>query len=316
MKTLEFTNGDRMPILGLGTWKSRPGEVHLAVREAIRIGYRHIDCAAVYANETEVGHAIHDAIRDGEVAREDLWITSKLWCNAHGRDNVLPALRKTLQDLGLAYLDLYLVHWPVSLRPGVVYPRSGADVLRPEDAPLADTWAGMEDGVRAGLCRSIGVSNFSARKLADLLARCEIRPAMNQIELHPFLQQTELLGSCRTHGVHVTAYSPLGSTDRPTALKAPDEPSLLADPVIGSIAAAHGKTPAQVLLRWHVQREVAVIPKSVSPARLRENFAAAEVSLSPADMDRIAGLDRGYRFVPGTFWALPGSPWTVEALWA
>ena len=140
MRTATFANGDPMPLLGLGTWKSAPGEVGAAVREAIRLGYRHIDCASVYANEPEVGAAIRGAIDAGEVSREELWITSKLWCNAHGRDNVEPALRRTLQDLRLEWLDLYLIHWPVPIKPGVAFPTSGDDLLQPEQVPLGSTW--------------------------------------------------------------------------------------------------------------------------------------------------------------------------------
>ena len=225
-----------MPLLGLGTWKSDPGQVYGAVREAIRLGYRHIDCASIYGNEPEIGEAIGDAIAAGEVTREELWITSKLWCNSHGRDNVEPALRRTLQDLGLAWLDLYLIHWPVPIQPGVAFPESVKDLLLPQQLPLRDTWAGMEAALEAGLTRHIGVSNFSSRKLQDLLAHSRLRPEVNQVELHPLLQQPELLEVCAREGVHVTAYSPLGSQDRPAFIKAPDAPVLLDHPVIAAIA--------------------------------------------------------------------------------
>jgi alcohol dehydrogenase (NADP+) len=315
MRSATFANGDRMPLLGLGTWKAAPGEVGAAVREAIRLGYRHIDCASVYGNEPEVGAAIRAAIDAGEVGREELWITSKLWCNAHGRENVEPALRRTLADLGVEWLDLYLVHWPVPIKPGVAFPASGADLLAPATVPLADTWAGMEDVLELGLCRHIGVSNFSSHKLQDLLAHCRIQPEVNQVERHPLLQQPQLLADCAAAGVHVTAYSPLGSGDRPAALKAADEPVLLENPVIGAIAAEHGCSPAQVLIAWQLQGGLSTIPKSVSPARLRDNLAAAELALTPADLERIAGLDQHRRLVDGSFWLLEGSPWTLATLW-
>jgi alcohol dehydrogenase (NADP+) len=315
MRSATFANGDRMPLLGLGTWKAAAGEVGAAVREAIRLGYRHIDCASVYGNEPEVGTAIRAAIDAGEVRREELWITSKLWCNAHGRGNVEPALRRTLADLGLEWLDLYLVHWPVPIRPGVAFPRSGDDLLPPTSVPLADTWAGMEDMLELGLCRHIGVSNVSSRKLHELLAHCRIQPEVNQVERHPLLQQPQLLADCAAAGVHVTAYSPLGSGDRPAALKAADEPVLLANPVIGAIAAEHGCSPAQVLIAWQLQGGLSTIPKSVNPVRLRENLAAAELTLTPADLERIAGLDQQRRLVDGSFWLLEGSPWTLQSLW-
>ena len=304
-----------MPLLGLGTWKSDPGQVYGAVREAIRLGYRHIDCASIYGNEPEIGAAMRDAIAAGEVTREELWITSKLWCNSHGRENVEPALRRTLQDLGLAWLDLYLIHWPVPIRPGVAFPESAEDLLPPQQLPLRDTWAGMEAVLEAGLTRHIGVSNFSRRKLLDLIASCRHRPELNQVELHPLLQQPELLAVCAREGVAVTAYSPLGSLDRPPFIKAPDAPVLLDHPVIAAIAAEHGCSSAQVLLAWHLQRGISTIPKSVSPARLRENLAAAEVELSPDALTRIAALDQGLRLVDGSFWVMDGGPWTLQSLW-
>lgn len=315
MRTVAFANGDRMPLLGLGTWKSAPGEVGAAVREAIRLGYRHIDCASVYANEPEVGAAIRGAIDAGEVSREELWITSKLWCNAHGQENVEVALRRTLADLGLAWLDLYLIHWPVPIKPGVAFPSSGDDLLPPAQVPLADTWKGMEAALEAGLTRHIGVSNVSSRKLHDLLSHCRIRPEVNQVELHPLLQQPALVADCAAAGVHITAYSPLGSRDRPAALKGAHEPVLLENPVIGAIAAEQGCSPAQVLIAWHLQSGISTIPKSVSPARLRENLAAAEISLTPADLERIAALDQHLRLVDGSFWLLEGSPWSLQNLW-
>ena len=315
MRSATFANGDRMPLLGLGTWKSAPGDVGAAVREAIRLGYRHLDCASVYGNEPEVGEAIQGAIAAGEVRREELWITSKLWCNAHGRDHVEPALRRTLADLGLAWLDLYLIHWPVPIRPGVAFPSSGDDLLPPAQVPLGSTWEGMEAAQEAGLTRHIGVSNFSSRKLHDLLAHCRIRPEVNQVERHPLLQQPALVADCAAEGVHITAYSPLGSGDRPAGLKGADEPVLLDNPVIGAIAAEQGCSPAQVLIAWQLQGGLSTIPKSVSPARLRENLAAAEITLTPADLARIAALDQQRRLVDGSFWLLEGSPWTLQTLW-
>ena len=170
-----FANGDPMPLIGLGTWKSDPGEVHAAVTQAIRLGYRHIDCALLYGNEAEIGSAIRDPIRSGAVTRKDLWITSKLWSNAHGRDNVAPALRKTLTDIGLDYLDLYLIHWPIPLKPSAVLPGKPDDFLPLAEAPIHSTWAAMEAAVDAGLVRHIGVSNFSAKKLRELIPQCRIR---------------------------------------------------------------------------------------------------------------------------------------------
>lgn len=315
MKTLKFPNGDQMPIVGLGTWKSAPGDVYGAVREAIRIGYRHIDCARVYGNEAEIGNALRDAISEGQVRREDLWITSKLWNNSHGRGNVVGTLRNSLQDLKLAYLDLYLIHWPIPIRAGVTFPGSGADFLAPADAPIEGTWQGMEDAVAAGLTRHIGVSNFSPKKLHHLIQHSRIRPEMDQVELHPLLQQSKLVKFCASHGIHVTAWSPLGSPDRPASTRKPDAPVLLDNPDIESIAKGLGCTPAQVLIAWHVNRGISTIPKSVTPSRLRENLAAADIVLPHAAMERIAGLDENYRMIDGAFWAMQGSPWTLSTIW-
>lgn len=315
MRSVSFANGDRMPLLGLGTWKAAPGQVTSAVREAIRLGYRHIDCASIYGNEREIGAAIRDAIANGEVRREELWITSKLWCNGHGRENVDPALRQTLDDLQLDWLDLYLIHWPVAIRPGVGFPSSADELLAPDPARLRATWEGMEAAQQAGLTRHLGVSNFSIRKVQDLLQHSHSHPELNQVELHPLLQQSDLVEFCRQQGIHLTAYSPLGSGDRPAHLKSADEPVLLENPVVASIAAEHSCSTAQVLLAWHLCRGISTIPKSVSPERLRENLAAAAIALSPADLERIATLDQGLRLVDGSFWLMEGSPWTVQSLW-
>lgn len=314
-KSHVFTNGDKMPLLGLGTWKSDPGDVYKAVREAIRVGYRHIDCALLYGNEAEIGSALHDAIQTGDVTRKDLWITGKLWGNAHGRDNVGPALKKSLTDLGLDYLDLYLIHWPIPLKPSAVLPGSADDFLALADAPLHETWAGLEAAVDAGLVRHIGVSNFSEKKLRELIPRCRIKIEVNQIERHPLLQQNALVAYCAAQGIHVTAYAPLGSGDRPAFVKAADAPVLLDNPVIGSIAQARGCTAAQVLIAWHVQRGVSVVPKSVTPARLAENLAAGAIELNPEEQKRIAELDRGYRLIAGEFWVVPGTQWTLQTIW-
>ena len=315
MKTLPLANGDRMPILGLGTWKSEPGQVEAVVREAIRLGYRHIDCAWFYGNEREIGRAIAAAIAAGEVRRDQLWITSKLWSNSHGRERVEPALRETLEHLELEWLDLYLIHWPIPIQPSVQFPASAEDFLDPVAVPLSDTWAGMEAVAERGLTRHIGVSNVSIAKLQNLMAHSRRLPEVNQVELHPLLQQHELVSFCQRHNIPVTAYSPLGSMDRPSFVQASDAPVLLEHPEIVAIAAEQGCTPAQVLLAWHVQRNIAVIPKTVTLSRLRQNLEAAAIELSPSAMARIAQLDRGYRFIDGRFWVLENGPWSLDSIW-
>ena len=299
-----------MPALGLGTWKAAPGEVGAAVSTALQLGYRHIDCAAIYGNEAEIGAALQGTLRSGGLEREQLWITSKLWNDSHAPEHVRPALERTLADLQLANLDLYLMHWPVAHRFGVAMPGSAAELIPLEQLPLASTWAAMEELVDTGLVRQIGVSNFSAAKLAALLPHCRIRPVVNQVERHPWLQQNDLLTFCREQRIAVTAYSPLGSPA--SGGPAP----LLQDPVIESIAAAHGANTAQVLIAWGIACGTSVIPKSVRAERLAANLqAATAVQLSPAELEQIAGLERHHRFVDGSFFALPGGPYTAAAIW-
>jgi alcohol dehydrogenase (NADP+) len=315
MKTLELRGGARMPQLGLGTWKSTAGEVGAAVRDAIRIGYRHFDCAAIYGNEAEIGAALAAAIAAGDVRRDDLWITSKLWCNAHARADVVPALQKSLADLQLERLDLYLVHWPIAVRPHAVVARTVDDFVPESEVSLLDTWRGMEAAHAAGLTRAIGMSNFGVERLTALARDAKVQPEVVQVELHPYLQQRALIAYCDAQRIRVTGYSPLGSSDRPAGMKSTDEPPLMEDPVVCEVAAHHGASPAQVLIAWQLHLGLAVIPKSVNRTRLAENLRAEEVLLDPDDLEQLAGLDRGHRYVDGRFWLLPGGPHTAASLW-
>ena len=310
--TLKLNDGSAMPAFGLGTWKSAPDEVYRAVRHALEVGYRHVDCAAIYGNEDEVGRAIGDSIEAGVVERDDLWVTSKLWNDSHLPHHVGPALEESLSRLGLDYLDLYLMHWPIAFRHGVEFPKSGDDFLPLEEAPLEATWEAMASQQRAGKASHIGVSNMGPRRIEALMKAGPV-PAVNQVESHPHLQQFELLSFCAEHGIALTAYSPLGSSDR--EYRSDDEPPLMDHPTILSIADELDATGPQVLIAWAVQRGTAVIPKSVTPAYIEQNFLALQLRLSSEQMKKIAAMDKGYRYLDGEFFARGDSPYTAAGIW-
>ncbi|MFW2366659.1 MAG: aldo/keto reductase [Desulforhopalus sp.] len=315
MKYFPISDSETIPALGLGTWKSATGEVATAVARALEIGYRHIDCAPIYQNEKEVGNAIGAALTSGRVKREELWVTSKLWNNAHAKKHVRPALEKSLSDLQLDHLDLFLIHWPVLFQPGVVFPKRPEEFLAPEEIPVMETWQEMERMVKKGLCRFIGVCNFNLPRMTALTNQASIKPKMNQIELHPYLQQVELVEYCRENDILVTAYSPLGSADRPDAMKKDNEPSLLDHPTVDEVARRNNGTPGQVLLAWGLARGTVVIPKSVNPGRQAENLQAADMQLTETDLRAIDGLESGYRFVDGSFFKAGKSPYRNVDFW-
>ena len=309
MPTLTFAHGDAMAALGLGTWLLTPEQTAATVRTALELGYRHIDAASIYGNEAQVGEALRGAFADGLVRREELWITSKLWNDCHEPPDVRPALERSLAQLGLEQLDLYLMHWPVAQRRGVAMATTPADLLSLEQVPLASTWAAMEELVAAGLTRHIGVSNFNLAKLIDLGMTAAIQPAMLQVERHPLLQQNELLAYCQGAGIHLTAYAPLGASGQQRP------PVVLHHPEVVAIAAERQLSPAQVLLAWGIGCGTAVIPKSVHPERLAQNLAAAALHLDGEAMARLAALDEGRRLIEGRFVCLVGGPYTLESLW-
>ena len=305
MKTLKFNNGDTMHAIGLGTWKATGGDVKQAVKDALHAGYRHIDTAAAYGNEDIIGEALAEVFAEGEIFREDVFITSKLWNDSHAEGQVIPALEESLKKLKLDYLDLYLIHWPVAFRNGVDSPKKPEDYLTPEEAPFIETWKQMEQAKNDGLARHIGVSNFSVKKLKDLVSKATIKPEMNQVELHPLLQQDALLEYCKSENIHLTAFSPLGSGDRSKAMKAEDEPNMMDIDVLKEIARDRSAIVPQILVAWHNHRGCAAIPKSTTKDHIIANFKAADVSLTDSDMKKIAKLDRHYRYITGKFFEEP-----------
>jgi 2,5-diketo-D-gluconate reductase A len=258
-------DGVAIPQLGFGVFQVPPAETRAAVEEALATGYRHIDTAAAYRNEEGVGAAI--AV--GDVPREELFVTTKLWNSDQGHDSTLSACERSLEALGLDHLDLYLIHWPL-----------------PSAGLYMETWRAFEELKAEGKTRSIGVSNFRIEELERLRAEAEQQPTINQIELHPYLQQAELRAWHAEHGIATEAWSPIA------------QGAALDDETIETIAAHHERTPAQVVLRWHVQLGNVVIPKSVTPERIRENFQLFDFELSEDDMAAIARLDRGERTGP------------------
>ncbi len=302
----------QMPVIGLGLWKIDPDQVADTVVAAIRAGYRHLDSACDYANEKQVGEGIRRAIDEGLCTREDLWVTSKLWNTYHHPDHVVMALDQTLEDLGLDYLDLYLVHFPIALEfvpfetrypPEWVHdPSDEVPMMKPAAVSLQDTWQAMETLVDAGLTRHIGVCNYGVSLLRDLINYARIAPAVLQVESHPYLTQEKLIRFCSEQDIAVTAFSPLGALSYLELGMADQAESVLQKPDVIAIAERLGKTPAQVVLRWGVQRGTSIIPKTSRPERLLENAALFDFELSAADMAAVSALNRNQRFNdPGVF---------------
>uniref|UniRef100_A0A224XG42 Putative aldo/keto reductase family n=1 Tax=Panstrongylus lignarius TaxID=156445 RepID=A0A224XG42_9HEMI len=286
-----FNNGNCCPLLGLGTWNSKPGEVEQAIKDAIDIGYRHFDCAHIYLNEKEIGAALNEKIKEGVVSRDGLFITSKLWNTFHKQEQVVPALKTTLANLGLEYIDLYLIHWPMGFKEdGDLFPKDENDKVLYSDTHFTETWRGMEECVKEGLTKSIGLSNFNSRQIQEILDIASIKPVNNQVECHSYLNQTKLYKFCQTNGITLTAYSPLGSPARPMAK--PDDPNLLKDPKLKELGDKYNKTPAQILIRYQIERDIIVIPKSVNKDRLQSNFDSLSFTLFKDDMKILDGLDK------------------------
>tara|TARA_R110000765_G_scaffold32230_4_gene75043 strand:- start:196 stop:1161 length:966 start_codon:yes stop_codon:yes gene_type:complete len=302
----------KMLKVGFGLWKIPQDICADAVYEAIKAGYRHLDSACDYGNEVQVGQGIKRAIDEGICAREDLWITSKLWNTYHAKEHVQQAIERSLADLQLDYLDLYLIHFPIA-QPFVAFddryppewisdPSAENPKMELAPVPLYQTWQAMEALVEKGLTKEIGVCNYNTGLLNDLMAYAKIKPAMLQVESHPYLTQERLMKLANQYDIQVTAFSPLGALSYLELDMAGAAESVLEQSVVKAAAQRLGKTPAQVVLRWGVQRGNAIIPKTSRPERLAENLAIFDFELSQQEMDDINALNSNRRFNdPGHF---------------
>lgn len=308
-----------MPAIGLGTFGSDHASadaIAAAVEDAAAAGYRHFDCAAVYGNEARIGEALRRVLASG-IRRDELWVTSKLWNDKHAEADVIPAFLRSLHDLRLDYLDLYLIHWPFPNfhPPGCDVTSRSADAKPYVHENFMRTWRQLEQLVEMGLVRHIGTSNMTVPKLKLLLRDARIKPAVNEMELHPHFQQPELFEFVRSHGIEAVGYCPLGSPNRPERDRTPEDTSPLDDPVIVEIAKKHGAHPTAVCLKWAVQRGQTPIPFSTRRANYVANLrAVCEDPLTSDEMARIATIDRNCRFIKGqVFLWKEGQSW--EDLW-
>ncbi|GLU02811.1 hypothetical protein SLE2022_200460 [Rubroshorea leprosula] len=307
MAMITLNSGFQMPVIGLGVWRMEKSSIRDLILHAIKIGYRHFDCAANYRSEAEVGEALSEAFRTGLVEREELFITTKLWNSDHG--HVLEACKDSLKKLQLDYLDLYLVHFPIASKHTGVGTNGSAfdkDGMLDIDTTISleTTWHAMEDLVSLGLVRSIGISNYDIFLTRDCLAYSKVKPAVNQVESHPYFQRDSLLKFCQKQGICVTAHTPLGGALANTLRFG--SVSCLDDPVLLELAEKHKKSPAQIVLRWGIQRKTVVIPKTSKAERLEENFRVWDFELSEEDMDNIKTMDKKYRT------NLPAKAWGID----
>ncbi len=313
-------SGDKMPAVGLGTFGSdhvTHEEVGIAVRTALKIGYRHLDCASVYSNEDQIGKILKDVFAEGEIKREELWITSKVWNDMHGDGEVIASCKKTLEDLQLDYLDLYLVHWPF---PNFHPPHCDVDSRSPDSRPYIHEefmacWRQMEQLVEMGLVRNIGTSNVTIPKLELILRDARIKPAVNELELHPHFQQPELYDFVVANGIVPVGYSPIGSPARPERDRTSDDTVDIEDPVMIEVARNHGIHPATLCVKWAEQRGQVPIPFSTKERNLYANLkSVTEDPLTDEEMAAIAGIDKGCRLIKGQVFLWEGAD-TWEDLW-
>jgi len=306
-----LASGAQIPFIGLGTFGSDrygPSEVAGAVREGIRVGYRLIDCAAVYANEREIGAALRDAFQ--RTPREDFFVVSKVWNNAHEPAAAVQSVEQSLSDLGVDYLDALFVHWPFA---NTHAPHAEPDARDPHATPydhdrFMRLWRALEELVEQGRIRHLGTSNMTIPKLKFLLRDAEIRPALNEMELHPCFQQPELFQFCLDHDIQPIGYSPMGSPSRPERDKAEEDIVDIEHPVVVEIAEAHGVHPAAVCLKWAVARGQIPIPFSVKPGQIESNFSAAMTDpLTPAERERLRSVDRNNRLIKGQVFLWQGA---------
>ncbi|XP_044748314.1 aldo-keto reductase family 1 member A1-like [Coccinella septempunctata] len=295
-----LNNGAKMPLIGLGTWQvNDPFELKNAMNVAFESGYRHFDTAFLYHNEKLVGEVIQDWIKKGLVKREELFITTKLPVAGVHPDRVQMFLNKSLQNLGLEYVDLYLVHFPVCVKynENQDFPVNSAGQIETEPTDHIAVWKKMEEMVKLGKTRSIGVSNFNKKQISRILENATIKPANLQIEAHLYFQNTELIEFCKNHGISVVAYSPLGSPAvnigfKKRGLPTKDVPKIMEDENVISIAKKHSRSPAQVMLRFLVQNGIAAIPKSITPSRIRDNINIFDFQLDDKDLAVLRTLDK------------------------
>lgn len=317
--TFALSSGAAIPAIGLGTFGSdhvSAEEVADAVRNAAKMGYRHFDCAAVYSNEKEIGAAISDVVSDG-VPREDLWITSKLWNDKHAKQDVIPACKKSLSDLGLDYVDLYLVHWPFPNYhpPGCDVSSRSADAKPYIHENYMETWGEIEKLQQQGLVRHVGTSNMTIPKLELLLRDASTKPVANEMELHPHFQQPELFDYVVGQGIVPIGFSPLGSPGRPERDRTPEDTVDMEDPIIVEIAQRREVHPAAICLKWAVQRGNVVIPFSTNPRNYLSNLkAVAGPPLADSEMQAISGIDKNSRLIKGQVFLWKDDQ-TWEDLW-